>query len=172
MRLVLATTVSVLFSSPLALAQAFPCFEQNLGANLSLGDDAVAQGLALGFTFPGPGGVNVTTIDVSSNGYVWLATNANPRCCNGEAAKLLIQPPSICPMWVDLNPAAAPAGGGVFFNSFPASGTTPYAPSREYATDAGAVAMTSQIESSPAAPSTIAARRSRPGTFAVVRRNA
>lgn len=117
--------LACLAAAPLALAQTFPCYESTLGNNLSLGDDQVAQGLPLGFTFPGPSGANVTTIDVSSNGFVWLASNANPRCCNGEAAKLVSQAPSLCPLWVDLNPAAAPAGGGVFFNTFPASGSTP-----------------------------------------------
>lgn len=123
MRPALPTALSVLFSA-LATAQGFPCYEPALGANLSLGDDQVASGTALGFSFPKPGGGSVTSIDISSNGFVWLAPNSNPRCCNGEVAKLLIQSPSICPFWVDLNPAAALAGGGVFFNSFPASGST------------------------------------------------
>lgn len=125
MRLELATAVAALFSSPLLFAQTFPCFEQNLGVNLGLGDDQVAPGMPLGFTFPGPGGVSVTAVDVSSNGFVWLGSNANPRCCNGEASKLVIQTPSICPLWIDLDPGSAAPGGGVFFNTFPAAGSVP-----------------------------------------------
>jgi hypothetical protein len=123
MRALLPAVLSASLLAPLATAQNFPCFEQNFGANLNLGDDQVLGGLALGFTFPGPGNVSTTTIDVSSNGFVWLAPNANPRCCNGDSAKFVIQTPSIAPLWMDLDPSAAPAGGGVFFNSFPASGT-------------------------------------------------
>jgi hypothetical protein len=124
-RLELAAAIAALSSSPLLLAQSFPCFEPTFGVNLSLGDDQVAPGMALGFTFPGPGGGNVTAIDISSNGFVWLGTNPNPRCCNGEAAKLVMQTPSICPLWVDLDPTTAAPGGGVFFNTFPAAGSVP-----------------------------------------------
>ena len=99
-----------------------PCFEPALGTNLNLTDDSVAVGLPLGFTFPGPGGGAVTAISVSSNGFVWLGTNADSGCCNGDNAKLLAQMPRIAPMWMDLNPSA---GGAVWFNTQPAIGSTP-----------------------------------------------
>lgn len=125
MRKLLVAATTAWLSAPFAVAQSFPCYETNLGANLGLGDDQVASGMPLGFSFPRPGGGNVTTIDVSSNGFVWLATNPNPRCCNGEAVKLVSQPPSVCPLWIDLDPSAAAPGGGVFFNAFAATASTP-----------------------------------------------
>jgi hypothetical protein len=125
MRALLSAAIAATSVSALLPAQNFPCFEQNLGTNLNLGDDQVASGLPLGFTFTGPGNVTTTSIDVASNGFVWLATSVNPRCCNGEAQKFVIQQPSIAPLWMDLDPSAAPAGGGVFFNAFPAVGSAP-----------------------------------------------
>ena len=119
------TPIALCLLAATAAAQAFPCFESNLGTNLGLGDDQVAGNLPLGFSFPRPGGGSVTSIDVSSNGFIWLASNSNPRCCNGEANKLVIQPPSICALWVDLDPSAAGPSGGVFFNTFAAVGSTP-----------------------------------------------
>src|ERR1044072_3307076 len=72
-------TVSRVSLAVLALAaglaaQSAPCFETSLGANIGAGDDTVSYTRALGFTFPGPAGP-VTTIDISSNGFVWLGTH-------------------------------------------------------------------------------------------------
>jgi hypothetical protein len=105
------------------LAQSAPCFDSNLGTNLGLTDDSVSFNRPLGFAFPGPGG-NCTSIDISSNGFVWLGTNVNhgDGCCSGDAAGFLIDDPRIAGMWMDLNPSA---GGGVFFNTVPASGGNP-----------------------------------------------
>ncbi|MBL8756363.1 MAG: hypothetical protein JNK15_23920 [Planctomycetes bacterium] len=124
MRHLLLSTSAVLACAVTAAAQ-FPCYETNLGTNLTLGDDQVAANLPLGFSFPQPGGGTTATIEASSNGFIWLGANGNPRCCNGEANKLLVQAPSICPFWTDLNPAAAGPNGGVFFNAFPAAGSAP-----------------------------------------------
>ena len=109
--------------SPALLAQITPapCFEANLGANLALGDDQVSQGNALGFSFTGPGGAAVTAIDISSNGFVWLASNPNAACCNGDLTTFLTDMPRIAPLWMDLYP---PGGNGVYFNTFPATTTS------------------------------------------------
>ena len=98
-----------------------PCYVTP-GTPLGLGDDQVSQGNALGFTFPGPGGVSVTSIDISSNGFVWLGSNVNSACCNGNEVDFLSSLPRIAAMWTDLYP---PAGGDVYFNTFPASGSQP-----------------------------------------------
>lgn len=113
---------TTLFATTLAIAQAqVPCYDTTTGTNLTLGDDAVAQGLALGFTFPGPAGP-VTSIDVASNGFLWLGSSTNSRCCTGNAAQFVTDGPSIAACWMDLNPSA---GGSVTFQTFPGSGTTP-----------------------------------------------
>jgi len=104
-----------LFVSPL-LAQA-PCFEASFGTNLQLSDDSVAPANQLGFTFPGPGGA-VTAIDISSNGFVWLGSNGNSACCNGDLPTFLSDIARIAPAWMDLNPSTA---GAVWFNTFPAT---------------------------------------------------
>lgn len=105
-----------------SLAAQAPCFETNLGSNLGLGDDAVAQSLPLGFTFPGPGNVPVTDISVSSNGFIWLAASADSGCCNGDQFAFVTGLPRIAPVWMDLYP---PGGNGVFFNTFPAGPGVP-----------------------------------------------
>jgi hypothetical protein len=109
--------------APLAAQiSAAPCFETALGANLGLGDEAVAANNALGFLFPGPAG-SVSSIDIASNGFVWLGSNPQPRCCDGTGFQFVSDPPSIAAMWEDLDPSHAGAGGGVFFNTFAASGS-------------------------------------------------
>jgi hypothetical protein len=105
-----------------SLAAQAPCFESNLGSNLGLGDDAVAQNLPLGFTFPGPGNVQVTDISVSSNGFVWLGSSFDSGCCNGDQFAFVSGLPRIAPVWMDLYP---PSGNGVFFNTFPAAPGVP-----------------------------------------------
>lgn len=117
----LAAVAATLLPALIAQNTPAPCFEQNLGTNLNLGDDQVSQGNALGFTFPGPGNLQVTSIDISSNGFVWLASNSNPNCCNGYLASFLTDTPCIAPLWMDLYP---PSGQGVYFNTFPATPTS------------------------------------------------
>ncbi|MCU0863144.1 MAG: hypothetical protein MUC36_05085 [Planctomycetes bacterium] len=119
----LLAAAACLTSSLLAQgALSAPCFVTNLGAPLGLGDDQVAANNALGFTFPGPGGTSVTSIDISSNGFVWLGSNASADCCNGDVTTFLTDTPRIAAMWTDLYP---PGNGDVYFNTFPASGTQP-----------------------------------------------
>ena len=115
----LAALATLLVGS-MALAQSnLPCFETAPGTNLNLTDDSVAQGLQLGFTFPGPAGP-VTTIDVSSNGFLWLTSSTNNRCCSGMANIFVSDGPSIAACWMDLNPSI---GGLVTFQTFPGSAT-------------------------------------------------
>ena len=89
--------------------------------DLQLGDDDVAMALDLGFTFPHAGGLGSTrTIDVTSNGYVYLQSGvvASSRCCAPSLAQFANDPPSIAVFGNDLDPSA---GGSVFFES---DGTT------------------------------------------------
>jgi hypothetical protein len=126
MRLHASTAAAVfLLLAPIAPAQVnnAPCFESNLGTNLGLGDEAVAASIGLGFTFPGPAGP-VAAIDIASNGFVWLGSNPNPRCCDGQGFQFVADPPSIAAMWENLDPSRA-TSGGVFFNAIPASGGAP-----------------------------------------------
>jgi hypothetical protein len=117
-----AVAAAIAFTSPSA-AQ-FSCFEPSLGSSLALGDEAVAGAVLLGFTFPGPGGVAVTDVDMSSNGFVYLGRNGDPGCCSGFEFLLLPGPPRIAPYWANLDPAATPTSG-VFFNAFAATATSP-----------------------------------------------
>jgi hypothetical protein len=110
------------FASATAQVGTAPCFETALGVNLAAGDETVAANNALGFLFPGPAG-NVSSIDIASNGFVWLGSNPSPRCCNVAGFQFVSDPPSIAAMWEDLDPSHAAAGGGVFFNTFAASGS-------------------------------------------------
>jgi hypothetical protein len=98
-----------------------PCYVSQLGTPLGLGDDQVAANNALGFSFPGPAGA-VTSIDISSNGFVWLGSNTNSECCNGDINTFLTGMPRIAAMWMDLYP---PGNGDVYFNAIPASGSVP-----------------------------------------------
>src|SRR5262245_66603463 len=107
-----------------AAAQSAPCFETNFGVNIGAGDDTVSYNNLLGFSFPGPAGP-VTSIDISSNGFVWLASSNDNGCCGGYLPSFLTGLPRIAVMWGDLNPGAA---GAVWFNTFPASGTQPARP--------------------------------------------
>lgn len=119
------TMLAAAITAAAALAQSAPCFEPTLGSNLGLGDDQVAYANLLGFTFPGPGGA-VTDIDISSNGLLYLGTNASngAGCCYGNATTFLSGNPCIAAMWEDLYPPGSTTGG-VFFNTFPATSTTP-----------------------------------------------
>ena len=76
-----------------------PCFVTQLGTPLNLGDDQVAPNNALGFTFPGPAGP-ITSIDISSNGFVWLGSNTDDGCCDGDVPTFLAGMARIAPMMV------------------------------------------------------------------------
>src|SRR5262249_3388377 len=120
-RLSLATAAAVAVVSSVNAQNNMPCFDSNLGTNLSLGNDQVSGAQPLGFTFPGPGGPT-NAVFVSSHGFVWMGPNTNPRCCQGFESFFLAAPPSRAPFWEDLDPSFA---GGVFFNAVPASGGNP-----------------------------------------------
>ncbi|GAB4151670.1 MAG: hypothetical protein Fur0037_20380 [Planctomycetota bacterium] len=111
--------------SALSAAQ-IPCYEQSLGTDLRLGDDQVSQGNALGFTFPFAGGA--TSIDISSNGFVWLSSSNASGCCQGDPAALLAGLPRIAPLWTDLYPPS----GGVYFNTFPNRAVVTWSQVTEY----------------------------------------
>ena len=120
LRFQLALTILLCTPAIAQIANA-PCFEPNLGTNLGLNDDQVSAAQPLGFTFPGPGG-SVTSVYVSSNGFIWMAANTDSRCCSGDPLQFVTDPASIAGMWMDFYP---PAGTGVFFNAIPGSGGAP-----------------------------------------------
>ncbi|MCA8943678.1 MAG: S8 family serine peptidase, partial [Planctomycetes bacterium] len=92
------------------------CFENEVGSNLNLGDDELAVNVALGFTFPYPGG-STTAIDICSNGFFYLQTGSSTdeRWDNIRGSNFTSDPASIAPIWKDLDPSSS---GGVYFNSF------------------------------------------------------
>ncbi|HEX5052205.1 MAG TPA: hypothetical protein VFZ65_10565 [Planctomycetota bacterium] len=92
------------------------CFDADLGTALGMGDDTLSNGHALGFDFPLPGGGVTNTIDICSNGFVWLqsgtSTSASPT--PGDIP-LRNGPPRLCPLWTDLKfPTSA---SDVFFRT-------------------------------------------------------
>ena len=96
-------------------------FDPNFGGSLSLADDSVTPGLALGFPFTFAG-TTYDSVIVSSNGfiYLWDSLGTIPMptahlCCTGSSAGLRSSAsPIVAPMWQDLNPAS---GGSVHFNA-------------------------------------------------------
>lgn len=112
--------IAVAIASLAALAQAqVPCFESNRGPNLGLGFAQVQIGQPLGFFFPSPSG-GTSTISISSMGFVWLGNNANPGV--SPAVSGFAGSSRIAAMWSLLD---ASMGPGVFFNSFPATVSSP-----------------------------------------------
>ena len=115
---------TAVFGCAVSLLPAQGCFYSNLGTDLALGDDDVAQALPLGFTF-NYGGVPYTDVCVTSNGYFWMgATSVTGSDFSPTEAELLAGQPRICPLWGDLNPAAV-GSGQVYFNAVPAAGGAP-----------------------------------------------
>ncbi len=97
------------------------CFDTNYGTNLALGDDQLATNKQLGFSFPIPGSPfgSSTSIDVSSNGFVYLVSGltSNHGCCDANVSAFLSLAPRISALWMDLDPGVAP--GAVYFNAVP-----------------------------------------------------
>jgi hypothetical protein len=79
-------------------------------------DDESRGPFALPFSFAYPGGAT-NSIDITSNGFIWLQSGNNTaRCCDGDPLQLVIDPASICALWMDLDPTSAPATGGIFYD--------------------------------------------------------
>lgn len=92
------------------------CFDNGFTNALTLGDDQLAVGQALGFTFNWCGG-STTAIDVCSNGFVWLNSGSTVSAdFSPTAAEFVANPARIAAAWMDLNPAA---GGTVYFDALP-----------------------------------------------------
>ncbi|MBI5849827.1 MAG: hypothetical protein HZB39_02130 [Planctomycetes bacterium] len=117
------------------------CWEPNFATNLFLSDDSTSGPLNLGFAFPYPSGSS-SSIDVSSNGFVWIdsATSMGSRCCDGDVNWFLSDPPSICALWMDLNPSA---GGAVYYDTFPGRAVVTWDQIPEFA---GANTCTMQLQ--------------------------
>lgn len=122
--------VSLLAGSflPALAAQSPPCFESNLGTDLQLGDDDVAQSRALGFAFPFAGR-STSVVSISSNGFVWLGSNGDSACCNGDGADFLSMMARIAAVWTDLDPSS---GGSVHFATFPGRAAITWSAVPEY----------------------------------------
>lgn len=98
-----------------AAAQCLTINNPQPGTDLQLTDDS-GRVVQLPFPFLFNGQV-YTEIAVCSNGYVWLGQPpANlPWDYTDSESEFLSQPPRIAPLWDDLNPGAASAGGVFFF---------------------------------------------------------
>ncbi|MEZ5962537.1 MAG: hypothetical protein R3F56_01705 [Planctomycetota bacterium] len=105
---VLASLVSVL------AAQTPPCVESSIGTDLQLGDDQVSSALSLGFSFPFAGR-STSIVTVSSNGFLWLGSNTDDGCCNGDLTSFLASTARIAVAWTDLDPSSS---GSVHFATF------------------------------------------------------
>jgi len=98
----------------------YSSFYTNYSNTVSLSDDSVNQNHSLGFNFTTPAGT-VSSVDVSSNGFVWLASSqTNSRCCSGNVNSFLRDAPSVAALWQDMYPPGAAAqGGGVYSDQDP-----------------------------------------------------
>jgi hypothetical protein len=83
-------------------------------AVVGVGDDSIHQGLALGFSFPFEG-TTITTVDLSSNGYLWAATNSS-SIYYPAIVDFLSQDRRIAPYWRDLY---VPGGGALYWDTTP-----------------------------------------------------
>ncbi|MGE3171533.1 MAG: hypothetical protein AB7O97_02830 [Planctomycetota bacterium] len=93
-------------------------FDRDLGTDLGLANDSVAEGLALGFVFPFAGAA-YTHVSVCSNGYLWLGPVALATPDHTPSlAELRAEGPRIAPLWAHYDPAA-PGGGHVWFKAAP-----------------------------------------------------
>jgi hypothetical protein len=117
-----ATTVLASLAA-FAAAQSSPCFERQYGTLLTMLDDSVSPPQTLPFSFPFHGG-NVNVVTICSNGFLWLDGTTTLTDFSPTEAEFLTFAPRIAPLWVDINPALAVAGAGVWVNSFAPTATT------------------------------------------------
>ncbi len=93
-----------------------PFLDQRIANNLNLGDDVLAAGVSLGFAVNIPGAGSVSTVDVDSNGRLgWGLSSSDFSESVGE----FLAENMLAVVWDDLNPSAAVAGGGVYFDQTP-----------------------------------------------------
>lgn len=118
----LRTTSALVCLAAIAAAQSAPCFERQYGTLLTMLDDSVSPQV-LPFTFPFNGN-SVTNITVCSNGFVWLDGTTTSADYTPTEAEFLTLAPRIAALWVDVNPALATPGAGVWVNSFPPTPTS------------------------------------------------
>ena len=79
-------------------------------STVSLGDDAVATSLSLGFTFNFFAN-QYTTFGISSNGFVFFGSNSDDGCCSGDFIPSTGTPNNLIAFaWEDLDPDNGNAG--------------------------------------------------------------
>ncbi|MCA8951962.1 MAG: hypothetical protein KDE27_20805, partial [Planctomycetes bacterium] len=81
-----------------------PCYDTDLGAPLGAGDETLAIGIDLGFEFALPDGTTTSSIDICSNGFVWLVSGSSTDTDNTPTrTELGDGPPRLAPFWADLD---------------------------------------------------------------------
>ncbi|MBK8977330.1 MAG: hypothetical protein IPM29_15570 [Planctomycetes bacterium] len=88
------------------------------GTPITFGDDQV-QTISLPFPVPTTVGT-INSIDVCSNGYIWLQTNPTADY-TPSVGEFLSQGPRFCAAWHDLNPSSS-GGGAMYAETDPATG--------------------------------------------------
>lgn len=80
-------------------------FESSLGTATNIGDDDLhTVNMPFSFDFP-TSATGTSTIDVCSNGYVWLeSSSSNTVLPNPNTSEFFAQGPRVAPFWVDLDP--------------------------------------------------------------------
>jgi hypothetical protein len=107
------------------------CFEPNYSNIVTwgsgTGDDSLSGPLSLGFT-ANFGGISTSQIEVCSNGFIWLVAGSSTSADYTEdATEFATEPARLAVLWDDLNNSQTSSSGGgtVYFDTFPASGSTP-----------------------------------------------
>jgi hypothetical protein len=108
------------------LALPGPGIDAGYLTQVGVGDDVIVP-TPLQFSFPFAGS-SFNSMDVCSNGYVNLATGTAAQFVV-QVTMFLGQNPRLCPLWVDLNPAA---GGQVYIDSTPSQAMVTWVNVPEY----------------------------------------
>ena len=91
------------------------CWDASFGTGLNVADDQLTSGLALGFSFPLPGGGSTTAIAADSNGWIGMISGQFSASDYTESvAEFLAEGMRLAVFWDDFNPASA---GDVYFKT-------------------------------------------------------
>ncbi|MEO0480667.1 MAG: hypothetical protein AAF196_14400 [Planctomycetota bacterium] len=96
-------TAAALVAAP---AQAQSCgdtsIDPNVGSSVGSGDDTLLAGVNIGISFPFPGGMTTTTVDVDTNGRILFPDAGNGADFSESDTEFSGDSASICPYWDDL----------------------------------------------------------------------